>query len=47
MTKIVNIFANGIAYLYSGIVLATGVALGFMALASVVIVFVGIFGFWK
>jgi len=45
MTKLLKVCANGIAYLYSGVVLVAFAATGFITLASVAIVCAGIFGF--
>lgn len=44
MTKIIQKVASGIAYVFSGVVVASFVVTGLMALISVVSVATGLFG---
>jgi hypothetical protein len=43
MTRVLQSSANGIAYLYSGLVVTVSVAMGIMAIASVATIFVSVF----
>jgi hypothetical protein len=44
MPKLQKVAANTVALLYSGIVVATFIGIGLIALASVVVVFTGLLG---